>query len=415
MPYPYGKYVYSAYESDSDESDSNKSEKNKMTYSIDYRTTDGKICKMHCDPTVRQSINLSGRGMTKIVRIVGLTDLRVLSLRNNKIGRIEGFEQLVNLRELYLENNQIERIEGLDQLTELRTLNLSFNKIGQIKGLDRLTNLMDLFLSSNKIGKINGLDRLTNLRQLSFTRNQIRKIEGIDQLSNLQLLVLWENPIEEVPFEIMNLRNLHQVCADPVKPIDPIIQRFLRKNLIKTNRTIYNDPQNVHDRQIHRSISGSLHRLMDCKIDISDDQVVQEIIDDPILTQQTKQQIVEYTKIDDVHSMLNVTFMEALRYVWQAIRSHEQADSIKKVLDQEMQDSICRCFTGRLSRLVNCLSGFDDRVEIKISSNQEISNLIILIKQKYDNSEQQIKMVREEMTKRGYDQHVIDEWVGYLE
>ena len=48
-----------------------------------------------------------------------------------------------------------------------------------------------------------------------------------------------------------------------------------------------------------------------------------------------------------------------------------------------MNNSICKCFTGRISRLINCLNGYDQRVEIRISQNDEISNIIILIKNKY--------------------------------
>jgi hypothetical protein len=427
------------------------------------------------------SINLSGRGIAKIVRINGLSDLQILRMNDNQLSLIEGLDGLTNLRELHLYNNKIERIEGLDGLTNLRELHLYNNKIERIEGLDGLTSLRKLYLDNNMIYRIEGLDRLTGLTELTLGGNQIERIEGLDglinlielslggsridriegsdklislqildlsdchihqieglgNLTNLQELYLYGNPIEriegldgltglqlinlentqikEVPSTIMNLRNLTYLHVGNNVQINPIIRRFLTRTQIETKRTIYNDPQNVHDSQIHRSISGSLYRLMENSDAVSNDQVVQEIIDDPILTQQTKQQIVEYTKIDDVHSLLNVTFMEALRYVWQAIRSHEQADSIKKVLDQEMQDSICRCFTGRLSRLVNCLSGFDDRVEIRISSDQEIANLIISVKQKYDNLEQQIKMVREEMTERGYDQQTVDLWIGYLE
>jgi len=37
-----------------------------------------------------------------------------------------------------------------------------------------------------------------------------------------------------------------------------------------------------------------------------------------------------------------------------------------------MDDGICKCFTGRLSRLVNSLSGYSEKVSIKISSAEEI-------------------------------------------
>jgi uncharacterized NAD(P)/FAD-binding protein YdhS len=153
---------------------------------------------------------------------------------------------------------------------------------------------------------------------------------------------------------------------------------------------------------------------MEQKTVLSEEKVIEEIIGDQILTDPVKEALVEYIKIQDVHSKLNVTFLEALRYVWTTVRQHKEADEIKKVLNHEMKDSICRCFTGRLSRLVNCLNGFDDRVVVRISDQQELANLIIGIRQKTDSLEEQQKMVREQMTERGYEQ-MIDEWLGYLE
>ena len=55
---------------------------------------------------------------------------------------------------------------------------------------------------------------------------------------------------------------------------------------------------------------------------------------------------------------------------------------IQKRLNEEMQESECKCFTGRISRLVNCLSGYSDKVKIKISENEEISNIISIIMKK---------------------------------
>ena len=52
---------------------------------------------------------------------------------------------------------------------------------------------------------------------------------------------------------------------------------------------------------------------------------------------------------------------------------------IQKRMNEEMLDSECKCFTGRISRLVNCLSGYSDKVVIQISENEEINNIISVI------------------------------------
>ena len=81
-----------------------------------------------------------------------------------------------------------------------------------------------------------------------------------------------------------------------------------------------------------------------------------------------------------------------------------------------MSDSLDKCFTGRLSRLINTLSGFDDRVCIKISDNDGIGNIIIMIiaKNKDMNSTEQKEICKLELLSRGYEQNIIDEWIEYI-
>ncbi len=66
-----------------------------------------------------------------------------------------------------------------------------------------------------------------------------------------------------------------------------------------------------------------------------------------------------------------------LQSAWIVIKNHKDSEEIKKILNTEMSDSICKCFTGRLSRLINTLNGFDERVIIKISDNDSIGNIIV--------------------------------------
>jgi hypothetical protein len=90
---------------------------------------------------------------------------------------------------------------------------------------------------------------------------------------------------------------------------------------------------------------------------------------------------------------------------------------IKQRLNEEMQDSECKCFTGRISRLVNCLSGYSDKVCIHISESEEISNIISVIMNK--RGLKTIEIIKEEVNfalkERGYDNEKIEEWLEYVE
>ena len=134
-----------------------------------------------------------------------------------------------------------------------------------------------------------------------------------------------------------------------------------------------------------------------------------------ILTDDCKKALVEYANINDVHTVLNVTFKEALIHVWNIIRVHKESNNIKTILVSEMEDSLCKCFTGRLSRLVNCLNGFDERVNIKISDSSQINGLISVIMRKYTDIDKIKEEVKREMLERGYDEDTINEWLGYID
>ena len=79
-------------------------------------------------------------------------------------------------------------------------------------------------------------------------------------------------------------------------------------------------------------------------------------------------------------------------YVWILINTLDSKDEIKDILNTEIIESQCNRiqrnilryfferFTGIISRLINCLNGFTDLVKVNISSNQQIGNIIIIIR-----------------------------------
>ena len=140
------------------------------------------------------------------------------------------------------------------------------------------------------------------------------------------------------------------------------------------------------------------------------------IINNEILTEQTKSILFEYLNDKTIHSTLNITFSELLLNVYSLALSNYE---IFNIMNIEMNDSICKCFTGRISRLVNCLNGFDDNIKINISDNEQIGNVIILIKnQLMDKNEYNLethkKLVIENLLDKKYDMSIIKEWIDYL-
>ena len=142
-------------------------------------------------------------------------------------------------------------------------------------------------------------------------------------------------------------------------------------------------------------------------------------LDWSVLTQHTKEIITEYIDTNDIHTMLNITFKELFTAVVIEMDklSPDLQIEIQKRMNEEMQDSECKCFTGRISRLVNCLSGYSDKVCIHISENEEINNIISVIMSKRELKT--IEVLKEEvnlaLTERGYADEKITDWLEYVE
>ena len=98
------------------------------------------------------------------------------------------------------------------------------------------------------------------------------------------------------------------------------------------------------------------------------------------------------------------------------VLKNEHKNEILNILNMEMQDSECKCFTGRMSRLVNCLNGFDENVQIKIADNEQIANVILQIKNKYNEDEtEKIKEdVEKQLTELGYSSEIINSWMEHI-
>ena len=53
-------------------------------------------------------------------------------------------------------------------------------------------------------------------------------------------------------------------------------------------------------------------------------------------------------------------------------------------------------------------------MKTQISSNEQITNVILMLKDKYEGEELKEK-VREELKERGYEEQVIEEWISFIE
>ena len=314
------------------------------------------------------------------------------------------------------------KINGKSFNKDIKELDLYNNQLTQLPSeIGQLTQLTELYLSSNKLTQLpSEIGQLTQLTYLSLSDNQLTQLPTeIGQLTRLNYLYLCNNQLTQLPSEIGNLAQLTtlDLQGNPIEnTLNPIIQRFLQRIQNKTNKkSIYSDTQNVHSSSIQQSIKMSIHALMN----YYNPECVLTYLDWIELDKKTKEIITEYMDCKDVHTMLDITFKELFIAIVIEMESlsNDLQKEIKQRLNEEMQESECKCFTGRISRLVNCLSGYSDKVKIQISEGEEIGNIISVIMEKrgIKTTETLKEEVRVALKERGYIETKINEWVEYIE
>ena len=371
------------------------------------------------------TLYLHNNNLTQLpVEIGQLTQLTTLYLSYNKITHLPvEIGQLTQLTVLTLYNNNLTHLPvEIGQLTQLTTLTLYNNKINHLPvEIGQLTRLTELYLSYNNLTQLPvEIGQLTQLTALYLANNNLTHLPAeIGQLVHLTALYLSFNKLTHLPVEIGQLTQLTRLHLynNPIENLlNPIIQRVIQHIENRPNgNTIYTDRQNVHSSSIQQSIKDSIYRLMNSYIV----DYPLTYLDWSVLNKKTKEIITEYMDCNDIHTMLNITFKELFTAVIIEMDklSPDLQVEIKKRMNEEMQDSECKCFTGRISRLVNCLSGYSDKVNIQITENEEINNIISVIMSK--RGLKTIAILKEEvrvaLTERGYADEKIAEWLEYVD
>jgi Leucine-rich repeat (LRR) protein len=307
---------------------------------------------------------------------------------------------LRNLTNLWLDHNQLTSIPPeIGQLRNLTELSLGNNQLSSIPPeIGQLRNLTNLWLDHNQLTSIPPeIGQLTNLTALLFGINRLTSIPPeIGQLINLTNLRLDNNPIENIPLNVARLLNRQRT----------------------TSPGVYADTQSVHNSNIQATLKKSIMRLL--KEPTPEKDVIPLILSDITLSPFTKESLIEYAREESVHMELNLSFSDLLILVWNRIMVSPHSEEIKAVLNTEMRDAECKCFTGRISRLVNCLNGFDPFVVVQISDNEQIGTVISLIKtQLEEKNDYTVERHKEETSKRllelGVEEGEIEVWLSYIE
>jgi len=173
----------------------------------------------------------------------------------------------------------------------------------------------------------------------------------------------------------LGCRRLHTFqYADMELTLDIRFQRFIQRMQNYNNHGIFTDSQNIHATSIQTSTKQSIDTLFKDAFDCSKDDMIKECIMWPI---SCLPDLLTYLDDTDVHTILLVSFYDVFIKVFGRIMSHPNKMDIISRLDDELKESKCKCFTGKLTRLVNCLVGFYDDIKICISDSERIGAIIL--------------------------------------
>ena len=306
----------------------------------------------------------------------------------------------VNLSNLNIACSLLDRLD-VSSCPNLRKLNTDFCENLTEIIFHFQANLKYLFCNNNKLTSLN-LKSCTNLEEFSCTNNNLTeldlsncyklreiwchdnklKILKLNFQANITILHAYNNQLTTLPITLYQLRNSIKslylygnniiYTLNQVELIESLNLSSL--NLGELNTGIINDDQNIHDINITLSMCESFEKILsNIEYDKCSD-VLKLVLEDDFLNDKVKTLLVEYCSDTSIHSLLNVNFIQALSYIYPL---HDD-DTIKN-LENEMLDSECMCFTGRMFRLINSLNGVIDEVKVNISLNQDLNNMANII------------------------------------
>ena len=175
---------------------------------------------------------------------------------------------------------------------------------------------------------------------------------------------------------------LLQLGSDNVKQVAKTIIMNLGYNERRKPKTIYQNAQNVHSKEIEDSVKEALEYLQTfglLKLEGKEinfnfvERQIEDMINDNEKDRKEKIKIALNRIYLDraLYSAYNCTLENILLRVWTFISGHKHENDMKNRLLEELFEMAGTCSTGFATRLINTISGFGD-FSIKISWREQI-------------------------------------------
>ncbi len=352
--------------------------------------------------------------ITTLESLSNCINLQTLYCGYNQITTLESLSNCINLRELYCKCNQIKSLESLSNCVKLRKLDCGSNQIKSLEPLSNCLNLQTLYCTDNQIVSLEPLSNCINLWELFCSNSQITSLDPLSNCVNLQKLFCHNNQITSLePLIYLRRLNIIYYSDNPIEIPTLQIQRMLNRIDSNSNSSIYNDNQNIHDTEIQRTVCVSVQNLLK---DPKNNFTIDDIINSG-LNKSTIESIIEYYQDQIVHSVHLITYQELFSLVWNRIQNSIHKSELMKILEEQIADSECKCFTGRFNRTLSVLVGFFDDIKINISDKSRISAIILNSRDKiipYDVVKHK-EAATKDLKEAGYVESDFKDWIDAIE
>jgi hypothetical protein len=335
------------------------------------------------------------------------SSLRKLEVKGNRLKVFPDVSRLAELEDLDLSENDISSLNGGTLPMNLKTLNLSENMISNFSISTWPQHLVELNLSQNRLTNIDtSFDFLIPTCKVDFSYNDFPSVkynaftfwlkEGetdgpkIQEMSRLRRF--------NIPFKMRYERNEPEPVINPPTPVrevrgttvttlPPDMDNILGLRRVPALLSTYNDEHNVHASSIQSSVNESVRWLLNSgPVDIPSAMEQYKRCFKPkhwwnlggwIRYFETSMVLDELFSLRTVHSVHGITCGHLLASIWNVIANHPDRREILDVMQSEISEMGGICFTGRFTKILNCLSGFFPQANITVSNREHMQNRIV--------------------------------------
>ena len=354
--------------------------------------------------------------------------LKELYCNSSSVSDLSPLQHCPSLKELYCSYTKVSDLSPLQYCPLLEILHCSYTKVSDLSPLQHCPLLKELYCFTTAITDLAPLQHCPLLKLLYCSDTKVSDLSPLQYCSLLEILYCSDTKVSDLsPLQYCSLLEILFCSSSIVSDLSPLIhcthlshishigcpiefipvqiQRIIERNR-RAEINVYNDSQSVHNHSIQQSLIKSVNYLSN-KFSANLIKAKTDII------------IPECLRSGEIHVVLNITLSDCYQLVHSRILKFDNEEVQKELfkrLEEEVKDGESMCFTGKFTRLVNTLVGFDDNIRLDISQNEQISAIILNEKDKlnpYD-KEKHINAVKTLLNELNIDKKTQDEWINEI-